>query len=150
MPGYLGPGNSLAVSLPRDDLFRACSGSDHATALLLATFPSDRTPVVAATACLVPFLLDPAAALGRHPPWGMKLQCLALVAAFLLGVSSAACTRVPPCWQAFAFLLGRPFTHGCSARGFVLYPPRRCSLHLFCTCPPLCRGAVAHARLGLA
>ena len=36
--------------------------------MLLAAFPSDRTPVVAATACLVPFLLDPAAALGRPPP----------------------------------------------------------------------------------
>ena len=55
-----------------DDLFRACSGSDHATAL----FPSDRTPVMAAPACLVPFLLDPAAALGCQPPWHMKLQCV--------------------------------------------------------------------------
>ena len=36
--------------------------------MLVAAFPSDRTPVVAATACLVPFLLDPAAALGRPPP----------------------------------------------------------------------------------
>ena len=41
-----------------------------ASAVLLAAFPSDRTPVVAATACLVPFPLDPAAALGRSPPPG--------------------------------------------------------------------------------
>ena len=63
---------------------------------LLAAYPSDHTPVVAATACLVPFLLDPAAALGRPPPWRMKLQCVSLVAAFLLGVSSAVCPRLPP------------------------------------------------------
>ena len=67
-PGILGPGGTLAVKLLRDDHFRACSGSDHASAVLLAVLPSDRTPVVAATACLVPFLLDPAAALGRPPP----------------------------------------------------------------------------------
>ena len=61
-------------------------------------FPSAHTPAVAATDCLVQFLLDPAAALGRHPPWRviMKLQCPALVADFLLGVSSAVCTRLPP------------------------------------------------------
>ena len=91
-----GKGGTLAVTLLRDDLFKACCGSDHATAVLLAAFPSAHTPVVAATACLVPFLLDPAAALGRPPPWRMKLQCVSLVAAFLLGVSSAACMRLPP------------------------------------------------------
>ena len=72
-PGILGTGGTLAVTLLRDDLFNACFGSDHASAVLLAAFPSDRTPVVAATACLAPFLLDPAAALGRPPPWRMKL-----------------------------------------------------------------------------
>ena len=66
--GILGAGGTLAVKLLRDDFFRACFGSDHASAVLLAAFPSDHTPVVAATACLVPFLLDPAAALGRPPP----------------------------------------------------------------------------------
>ena len=65
-PGFLGPRGSLAVL--RDGLFRVCSGSDHATVALLATLTSDRIPVVAATACLVPFLFDTAAALGRHPP----------------------------------------------------------------------------------
>ena len=64
------------VKLLWDDIFRACSGSDHASAVSLATFPSD--PVVAATACVVPFLLDPAAALGRMSPWHMKLRCLDL------------------------------------------------------------------------
>ena len=66
--GILGTGGTLAVTLLRDDLFKARFGSDHASAVLLAAFPSDRTPVVATTACLVPFLLDPAAALGRPPP----------------------------------------------------------------------------------
>ena len=59
-------------------------------------FPSSCIPVVAATACVVPFLLDPAAALGRMSPRNMKWQCLDLVAAFLLGVSSAVCTHQPP------------------------------------------------------
>ena len=71
-----------------------CSGSDHAEAV--AAFPAGHVPVVAATACVVPFLLDPAAALGRMSPWHMKLRCLDLVAAFLLGVSTAVCTRHPP------------------------------------------------------
>ena len=56
-PGILGTGGTLAVTILRDDLFKACFRSDHASAVLLATFPSDRTPLVAATACLVPFLL---------------------------------------------------------------------------------------------
>ena len=33
---------------------------------------------------------------GRMSPWYMKLQCLDLVAAFLLVVSSVVCTRQPP------------------------------------------------------
>ena len=56
-PGIMGTGGELAVTLLRDDLFKACFGSAHASAVLLAAFPSDLTPVVAATACLVPFLL---------------------------------------------------------------------------------------------
>ena len=47
--------------------------------------------LVAAAACLAPFLFD---ALGHPPP--LAHECLALVAAVLLGVSSAACTRLPP------------------------------------------------------
>ena len=69
-PGILGTGGTLAVTLLRDDLLKACFGSDHASVVLLAASPSDRIPVVAATACLVPFLLDPAAALGRPSPPG--------------------------------------------------------------------------------
>ena len=44
-PGILGPGGPLAVKLLRDDLCRAYSGSDHTTAMLLATFPCDGTPL---------------------------------------------------------------------------------------------------------
>ena len=157
-PGISSVGGSLAVNLLRDDLFRACSGSDHATAALLATFPSDRTPIVAATTCAVPFLLDPADALGRHPPWRMKLQCLALAAEFLLACGCAWCLRrAPGClcprpwWQAFAFLLGRPSARGCSACGSVSAPPLLPApapvLHMSA---PVRRGAVADARLGLA
>ena len=54
------------------------------------------------------------------------------------------CLRRSCCWPAFAFLLGRPSIRGCSAYGLVLRLPRRCSLPLllFCTCPPLCAGAL--------
>ena len=100
----LGAGGALAVTLLRDDLFKACFGSEHASAVLLAAFPSNRTPVVAATAGLVPLLLYPTAALGRPPPWRMKLQSVLLVAAFLVGVSSAACTRLPPSESVLASL----------------------------------------------
>ena len=81
-----GLGVSVALTLLRDDLLRVCSGPDHAEAVLLAAFPSGRIPVVAATACVVPFLLGPAAALGRVSPWHVKLRCLDLVAGSLLGV----------------------------------------------------------------
>ena len=70
-PGILGLGGTLPVYLPRDDFFRAQSGSDHSNSVLFARFLSNRTPVVACTACLVTFLLDPAAALVHHPPWRM-------------------------------------------------------------------------------
>ena len=93
MPGL---DSSVALTLLRDDLLRVCSGSDHAEAVLLAAFLTSLIPVVAATACVVPFLLDPAAALGPVSPWHVKLRCLDLVAAFLLGVASAGCTRQPP------------------------------------------------------
>ena len=87
---------SVALALLRCDLFQVCSGSDHAEAVLLSAFPTSRVRVVAATACVTPFLLHPAAALGRMSPWHMKLRFLDLVAAFLLGVSTAVCTRQPP------------------------------------------------------
>ena len=95
---YLNASASLAWTalLHLCDLFRVCSGSDNAKAVLLSAFPTSRIPVVAATACVVPFLLDPAATLGRTSPWHMKLRCLDLVAAFLLGVSTTVCTRQPP------------------------------------------------------
>ena len=63
---------------------------------MLAAFLTSRISAVAAMACVVPFLLDPAAALGRMFPWHLKLQCLDLVAASLLGVSSVVCTCQPP------------------------------------------------------
>ena len=92
IPGLDG---SVALALLRENFFRVCSGLDHAEAVLLEAFPTSHIPVVAATAssCVGPFLLDPAAALGRMSPWHMKLQCLDLVAAFLLGLSSAVCTH---------------------------------------------------------
>ena len=88
--------SSVALTFLRDDLFWVCPGWDHAEAVLLAALPTSRIPVVAATACVAPFLLDPAAALGRMSPWHMKLQCLDLVAAILVGVSSVVCTCQPP------------------------------------------------------
>ena len=98
MPVYPWPtvDRPAAITLRRDDLFRVCSGSDHAEAAVLAAFLTSRIPAVAAMACVVPFLHDPAAALVRMPPWHVKLQCLDVVAASLLGVSSAVCTCQPP------------------------------------------------------
>ena len=140
IPGLDG---SIALALLRCNLFRVCSGSDHAQAVLLAAFPTSRIPVVAATACVVPFLLD----LGRMSPWHMKLRCLDPVAAFLLGVSTAVCTRQPPAASVvacFPCLLGPPSVRGCSASELCSILPQRTCLRLilFCTCPPLCAGAL--------
>ena len=134
----------MAITHLRDDLFRVCSGSDHTEVVLLAAFPSSLVPVVAAMACIVPILLDPAAALGRISPWHMKLPCLDLVAAFLFGVSSAVCTRQPPS----ASMLARfRLPDWSSVRSWLLglrtgsdFAPAR--LVLFCTGPPLCVGAL--------
>ena len=86
----------MATALLRNDVARACAGTAPAEAVLLAAFPHARVPVVAATACLVPFLLDPAAVLMAGPPGHVPLQRLGLAAAFLVGVSSGVCTRQPP------------------------------------------------------
>ena len=147
---------SVALALLRDDLFRVCSGSDHAEAVLPAAFPSSRIPVVAATPCVVPLLLDPAAALGRMSPWHMKLRCLDLVAAFLLGVSSAVCTRQPPAMSVLARfrLPAWSSVHAWLLRlrtGSELAPERLPApdpvLHVSAA---VRRGAVADASLGLA
>ena len=121
-------------------------------------FPTSRIPVVAATACVVPFLLDPAAALGRMSPWHMKLQCLDLVAAFLLGVSSAVCTRQPSTGTA-SVLAHLRLSAWSSVHAWLLrlrtgsdFAPARLPapdpvLHVSA---PVRRGAVADARLRLA
>ena len=118
---------------------------------LLAAFPTSRIPVVAATACVVPFLLDPAAALSRMSPWHMKMQCLDLVAAFLLSVSSAVCTCQPPTMLAPFRLPAWSSVHAWLLRPRTVsdYAPERLRLILFSMCPPPW-GAVADARLGLA
>ena len=138
------------------DLFRVCSGSDQAEAVLLSAFPTSGVPVAAATACVVPFLLDPAAALGLMSPWHMKLRCLGLVAAFLLGVPTAVCTRQPPtaselarfslpAWSSVHAWLLRLRTVFDFAPAHLPAPDP--VLHLSA---PVRRGAVADARLGLA
>ena len=148
--------SSVALTLLRDDLVRVCSGSDHAEAVLLSALPTSLTPVVAATACVIPILLDPAAALGRMSPWNMKWQCLDLVAAFLLGVSSSVCTRQP---QTASMLARFRLPALSSVHAWLLrlrtgsdFAPERLPapdpiLHVS---TPVCRGAVADARLGLA
>ena len=125
-PCISGLDSSVAVTLLRDDLFRVCSGSDHVEAVLLASLPFGRVTVIAATACVLPFLLDPTVALGRVSPWHMKLQCLDLIATFLLGVSSVggpASPRPCLCWHAFACLPGPPAVRGYSACRSVLISP---------------------------
>ena len=102
------------------------------------------------------FLLDHAAALGRMPPWHMKVQRLDLVAAFLLGVSSAVCTREPPtasvlarfrlpAWSSVHAWLLRLRTGSDFAPD--RFPAPDPVLHVSA---PVRRGAVAYARLGLA
>ena len=61
-------------------------------------------PVMFAKARLVPSLLDPVAALDRHSPGYMKLQCLDLnrVAASLLGVPTGVMHALRPSTFAFA------------------------------------------------
>ena len=156
MPVYPGQDSSVALTLLWDDLFRVCSGSDHAETELLDAFPPGPIPIVATTACVVPFLLDPAAALGRLSPWHMKLQCLDLVAAFLLCVSSAVCTRQPatasmlahirlPAWSSVHAWLLRPRTGSDLARERLPAPDP--VLHMSA---PVHRGTVADARMGQA
>ena len=147
--------SSVALTIRRDDRFRVCSGSDHAEAVLLAAFPSSGVPVVAATACVVPFLLNPAAALGRMSSWQLKLKCLDLVAPFLLGMSTAVCTRRPsdasalarfslPAWSSVRAWLLRLRTVFDFAPAHLAAPDP--VLHMSA---PVRRGAVADARLGL-
>ena len=120
IPGLDSP---LALALLQDDIFPVCSGTDHAEAVLLASFLSSHTPVVAATACVVPFLPDPAAALSRVPPWPMKLQCLDLVAAFLLSLLSAVCTRQSPKASMLALSIWFFWLHACLMKDPFLQPP---------------------------
>ena len=132
-----------------DDLFRVCSGLDHAEAVLLAAFPFSRVPVVSATAYVVPFLIDPAAGLGRMSPWHIKLQWLVLSQRSCLVwrlrcAPAAARPRPRLCWHSFACLPGPPSKRGCSASGQGMILSRTACLRLipFCTCLPLCVGAL--------
>ena len=151
-----GLNSSVALTLLRDDLFRVCSGKDHAEAVLLAAFPSSHITGVAATAFVVPFLLGSADALGRMSPSDMRLQCLDLVAAFLHDVSSAVCTCQPPTASVLARFRLPAWS---SVHAWLLrlqtvsdFAPERLPapdpvLHVSA---PVRRGALAHARLGLA
>ena len=107
-----GLGNLIAIvrALLRDGLFRACAGFAPAEAVPLAAFACAHASVGAATACLISFLLDTAAAIGQHPPEHMQLQCLRAVVTFLQGVPCAAPTspRPPLHWRAFSFLTRPP------------------------------------------
>ena len=86
----------------------------------------------------------------------MKLQCLALVAVFLLGVSSAACARLPPTESVSASIHLPAWS---SVHSWLLYlwfdylsapallPAPTPVLHMSAA---VRRGAVADACLGLA
>ena len=134
--------SSGALAVLRDDLFRVCSGSDHAEAVLLAELPTSRVPVVAATACVVPFLIDPAAALGRVSLWHMKQSegVWILLQRSFLGCRlrcAPASPRPRLCWHAFPCLPGPPSVRGCSAFELCSILPRRTCLRL-----TLCAGAL--------
>ena len=115
------------------------------------------TPTINAIDCQAEVVYyDPAAALGRTSPWHMKLRCLDLVAAFLLGVSTAVCTHHPPdasvltrfslpAWSSVRAWLLRLRTVFDFAPAHL--PAADPVLHMS---SPVRRGAVADARLGLA
>ena len=99
----------------------------------------------------------PAAALGRHSPWRMKLQCLDL-AAYMPGVLSAVCNRKPPtgtastlarfhlpAWSSVPSWLLRLWTNS----GFAPARPPAPDTVLHVSAP-VHRGAVADSRIGLA
>ena len=79
--------------------------------------------------------------------YGLKLQCLDLVAAFLLGVSSAVCTCQPPTTSMFARFRLPAWS---SARAWLLRlqtgsdfdPARLPTPDPVCMCPPLFLGAL--------
>ena len=155
LPVHPWPGQRCSTLL-RDDLFRVCYGPDHAEAVVLTAFLTDRVLVAAATACVFPFLLAPPTALGCISPWHMKGQCLDLIAAFVLGLSSAVWTRQHPtasvlarfrmpAWSSVQAWLPHLRTGSDSAPQRSPMPDP--VLHVSA---PLCRGAVADARLGLA
>ena len=104
--------------------------------------------------CPVPH--RPSAALGRHPPWRMKLQHLALATAFLPGVSLTACTRQPKSASALASLKLR-LSVWSSVRSWFLHlqsssifspAPLPASAPVLHMSVPMRRGAVADANLG--
>ena len=133
----------------------ACAVCTQAEAVSHAVFPDASISVDVASACLVPFLLDPVAALGHHTPGVVKHQCQRLVAAFLLGVSCVVCTRQPLpapvlcglCLPEFSAL--KSWLHWAAplpAASPVAVPPSAPVLHISL---PTGRGAVADARLRL-
>ena len=146
--------SSVAVSLLQDDLLRVWSGSDNTEAVSLAAFPSGRSPRCCRNGLCCPVPVRPcscpgpwAVTLGRASRWHVKFQSLDLAAAFLLGVSSAVCTRQPPTASMLARSVCMPGP--LSMRGFSAYAPgpilpwSAClRLILFCICPPLCAGAL--------
>ena len=88
---------TAATALLQNDVFQACARPVppfRSRKCCLLRFHVT-VPVGAATVCPVPVPLKPGHALGRHPPGHMRLQCLGLIASFLLGVACAVCTRQP-------------------------------------------------------
>ena len=107
-----------ADTILRDDHFRACSASDYVKAVLLATVQSNRTPV-AATACLVPFILYPAAAIGRHPAVAHKF---AMSGSFCSTLAwCVACGVHPP--ASVRFHVGKPLPSWLVVLPLVVAPP---------------------------
>ena len=97
-------------------------------------------------------VLDPAAALGRHPPWRLKIgvRGLGSCSVWLLPrhpcfklMCHQGCAAASPHprkrWRAFAFRVGLPSARGCSSCSLVPFLPRRPCLRLVlvCTCSPL-------------
>lgn len=120
-----GLGTSMAVTILWGDLFRECARYAPAEPLLLAASSSDRVPVVAATDCLVPFLLQPAAALGRRPPASANELNAALFESGLRCGVPAGCVLccahppAPPAPRRYDVYLPSP-SYGCFVKSWLL------------------------------
>ena len=88
-----GQPDDRCVDLLREDILEAVADAPCAMAAARAAFPTSSDDTVCATACTVPFLLDPVLALrsaGPVPTRSIDL-CVRLTVCFLAGIAARVC-----------------------------------------------------------